>query len=186
MPFVKGMFGRTVLGEAIGRRDKEAILKLIKMGHNPNEKAIDDLVGYTPLMIELSQNRPDNEILMALISAGANPELKDNMHRTAFDYAKTKRQKEILESYRPTKKEKIKQPENPAFYPDKWFVPTPECLETIEKFTAERERQFNLLTPEQQKLVKHHEAVEGITSSLLLLFVLLFIILIVLCELRII
>ncbi len=87
----------TPLHVAVRSRKFDSIKKLIKLKININAK---NIYGETPLIILLKYNRysrrKEPDIAEILIKSGADINLKDNIGKTAIDYAKEKKRDKIL------------------------------------------------------------------------------------------
>lgn len=77
--------GRTVLMlAAASNPDPAAITALVKAGSKMNARGPE---RWTPLMMAAYSNR-NPAVVVALLAAGADPRLRSNGGRTAFDYAR--------------------------------------------------------------------------------------------------
>jgi hypothetical protein len=93
-PCVKDDFGNTAMHLAVICSNARYLSELLKACKNVD---VINRAGLTPLMIAAERGEADKVRL--LVSAGANPEIKDKSGKTAFKYAKTGEIRSLLETH---------------------------------------------------------------------------------------
>ena len=86
--------GQTLLHYASRSKNKELLKRILSLGLDVNQQ---DICGWTPLMIAVKfSKKEDVEILLEY---DADPRIKNNEGKTAWDYAKNEQIKNLLNQY---------------------------------------------------------------------------------------